>query len=33
MTAKKNICVCGCNPLKQTSEKSTKDKKEVKKTK
>jgi hypothetical protein len=33
MAEKKNNCGCGCIPLKQASEKPTKDKQDVKKSK
>jgi len=33
MAEKKNVCGCGCIPLKQTNEKPAKDKKDAKKSK
>ena len=33
MAEKKNVCGCGCIPVKQASEKAAKDKKNVKKSK
>ena len=33
MAEKKNVCGCGCIPVKQASEKTAKDKKNVKKSK
>jgi len=33
MAEKKNVCGCGCIPLKQASEKPAKDKKDAKKSK
>jgi len=33
MAEKKNVCGCGCIPVKQTSEKAANDKKNVKKSK